>query len=66
LLLHRYPKSWNENKITGLEWMKVFMKQHPAASHRKVESSILAGATSNIYIYMFIEFYGNTEWHLYI
>jgi len=65
LLLHRYPKSWNENKTTGLEWMKLFMKQHPAVSHRRAEGSFLARATSSN-INMFIEFYGNIEWHLYI
>ena len=65
LLLHRYPKSWNENKTTGLEWMKAFMKQRLTASHRKAESSILAKATSSN-IHTFIEFYGNIEWHLYI
>ena len=41
------------------------MKQHPAASHIKAESSILARATSSN-VHMFIEFYGNIEWHLYI
>jgi hypothetical protein len=45
--------------------MKVFMKQRPAASHRKAESSIIARAASSN-IHTFIEFYGNTEWHQYI
>jgi len=45
--------------------MKLFMKQHPAVSHRRAEGSFLARATSSN-INMFIEFYGNIEWHLYI
>jgi hypothetical protein len=40
--------------------MKVFMKQHPAASHRIAESFILARATSSN-IHTFIEFYGHIE-----
>lgn len=65
LLLCRYPKSWDENKTTGLEWMKGFKKQHPSAIHRKAESFSLARATSSNK-HTFIEFYGSIEWLLYI
>ncbi|KAJ3656135.1 hypothetical protein Zmor_015233 [Zophobas morio] len=37
-----FPRSWSENKLAGLEWMKGFMRRHKNLSLRKPESTSLA------------------------
>ena len=39
-------KSWSDNQLAGIEWMKGFMKRHPSLSLRKPENTSHSRATS--------------------
>lgn len=41
----KYPSSWDENEMAGVEWCKGFMKRHPL-SLRKPESCSFARNTN--------------------
>ena len=41
-----FPSTWNENSKAGIDWMKMFMNQHPGLSLQKHENTSLSRATS--------------------
>lgn len=42
----KYPKTWNENKSAGKEWLLGFMKRQPQLALRTPEATSMARATS--------------------
>ena len=42
----KLPKSWEENKVAGYDWLKGFMGRHPKLSLRSPEATSLGRATS--------------------
>lgn len=41
----KYPKTWDESKMAGVEWMRSFMSRHPRLSYRKPENTSFARAS---------------------
>lgn len=39
---NKIPKTWEDNKTAGVDWMKGFMRRHPKLSLRKPENTSLA------------------------
>lgn len=42
----KIPSSWDKNKISGIDWVKGFMKRHPQLTLRKPENTSFARATA--------------------
>ncbi|KAJ8966810.1 hypothetical protein NQ314_003306 [Rhamnusium bicolor] len=43
-LKKKYPSSWDTNRMTGKEWMRLFMRRRPELAYRKPENTSLARA----------------------
>lgn len=42
----KFPESWRENNLAGVDWVQGFMKRHPRLSLRKPENTSLSRSTS--------------------
>lgn len=47
-MLKKYPNTWDENKMAGMEWMRSFMNRHRKLSYGKPENTSIARANAFI------------------